>query len=171
MGTGFADLIVGAPKSDLMGTDSGAAYLFFGGGGTVIDETADVVLRGPAASNWFGGSVARAGDVNGDGYSDIVIGAPDQSGDEALGRAYVYLGAKQPAATIVAAGLLAGSIAGMNFGADVAGAGDIDGDGFADVMVNASSYLSSDASESCTSALSRIDPGLLSRKDPLRGDA
>ena len=85
----------------------------------------------------FGWSVASAGDVNGDGYSDVIVGAHlyDNSFiDE--GRAFVYTGS--------ASGLSAtptwianGNHGNADFGYSVASAGDIDGDGFADIVIGA----------------------------------
>jgi hypothetical protein len=88
----------------------------------------------------FGYAVSTAGDVNGDGYSDVIIGAPAyNNGPLYEGRAFVYYGS--------AAGLSAtarwtaeGDQAGAGFGSVVAAAGDITGDGFADVIVGAPFY-------------------------------
>jgi hypothetical protein len=133
-GDGFADVIVGANRNDAAATDAGRAYVFFGG--YAPDATADLILTGAAATDFFGYSVAGAGDVNGDGYADVIVGAfhNDAAGSDA-GRAYVYYGGRTPNA--VADLLLTGAAAGDNFGYSVAGAGDFNGDGFADVIVGA----------------------------------
>jgi hypothetical protein len=55
-----------------------------------MDNTADVTMTGEAISNFFGTSVSSAGDVNGDGYSDVIVGARGYSSN--AGRAYVFLG-------------------------------------------------------------------------------
>ena len=55
------------------GTDAGRAYIYFGGAS--MDNTADVILTGAAAGDYFGYSVSTAGDVNGDGYADVIVGA------------------------------------------------------------------------------------------------
>jgi hypothetical protein len=92
---------------------------------------------GENAGDWFGYSVATAGDVNGDGYADLVVGAP--SYDDYRGKAYVYHGSPAglghtPAWTAV------GENAGDHFGYAVATAGDVNGDGYADLVVGAPSY-------------------------------
>jgi hypothetical protein len=122
-GDGYADVIIGAPTL-------GAAYLYYGTG-TGLPTNADVTLSGPGSSG-FGRAVAGVGDVNGDGYSDFAIGAPDGN------SVYVYYGqsAKLPATlTAVNANASLTGPAGSSFGASVAGAGDINGDGFPDILV------------------------------------
>jgi len=133
-GDGFADVIVGADHNDAGGTDAGRAYVYYGGVGP--DAIADLVLTGEAAGDWFGHSVACAGDVNGDGYADLIVGAPHNgAGGINAGRAYVYYGG--PGADNVPDLVLTGVAAGDLFGQSVAGAGDLNGDGYADVIVGA----------------------------------
>jgi hypothetical protein len=79
----------------------------------------------------FGVSVASAGDVNGDGYADVVVGTRNGGGD---GHAFVYLGGAtgvggEPSWT------LSDGVYGSFFGGSVASAGDVNGDGYADVLV------------------------------------
>ena len=133
-GDGYDDVIVGAHHSDAGGNDAGRAYVYFGGPGA--DSVADLVLTGEAAGDGLGRSVATAGDVDGDGYDDVIVGAnlSDAGGPDA-GRAYVYLGG--PGADAVADLVLTGEAEGDNFGISVSGAGDIDGDGHDDVIVGA----------------------------------
>ena len=66
-------MIVGADNNDAGGSDAGRAYIYFGG--AIMNNTADVTLTGAAAGDKFGHSVSTAGDVNGDGYSDVIVGA------------------------------------------------------------------------------------------------
>lgn len=133
-GDGYADIIVGAPRNDVGGTDAGRAYVYHGG--SSMDNVADVTLTGLSAGDGFGISVSGAGDVNGDGYSDVIVGAhgSDAGGIDA-GRAYVYLGGQafDPTAAVV----LTGAAAGDDFGRSIAGAGDVNGDGYDDVIVGA----------------------------------
>jgi len=87
-GDGYDDLVIGAnfyPSS----SGHGRAYLYFGG--STIDSVADLVIPAPAAPNiaWFGISVASAGDFNGDGYPDFIVGAR-YSGLQ--GKAFIYYG-------------------------------------------------------------------------------
>ena len=131
-GDGFSDVLVGAHGNDAGGTDAGRAYVYFGGPGA--DAVADLILTGEAAFDRLGRSVAAAGDIDGDGYDDIIVGANlnDAGGDNA-GRAYIYLGG--PGADSIADIVLTGEAAGDNFGLAVSGAGDVDGDGYDDVIV------------------------------------
>jgi len=131
-GDGYADVVVGAPWYS--GT-SGRAYVYLGGGGASgLATTAATTLTGEATGSQFGNSVAAAGDVNGDGYADVVVGAYGYSTN--TGRAYVYLGAAGGLAT-TAATTLEGAATENYFGRSVATAGDVNGDGYADVVVGA----------------------------------
>lgn len=132
-GDGYDDLAVGAPLSDVGGADRGQVLVFRGG--PDADDLPDLVLSGEAAGDQFGYAVRGAGDVNGDGYPDLLVGAPynDAAGDNA-GRAYVFFGG--PAADAVADLVLTGEAAGDRFGFSVDGAGDLDGGG-ADLVVGA----------------------------------
>jgi hypothetical protein len=131
---GFADVIVGAYQNDAHGANAGRAYVFFGG--AKPDDRPDLVLSGEAAGDAFGYAVASAGDVNGDGFADVVVGAYENSGREAgAGRAYVFFGGARPDAAPDL--VLSGEAGGDRFGISVAGAGDVNGDGFADLVVGA----------------------------------
>jgi hypothetical protein len=70
---GFSDVIVGAYLHETAGRDAGRAYLYFGG--TNMNNIADVIFNGEADVDYFGNSVAAAGDVNHDGFSDVIVGA------------------------------------------------------------------------------------------------
>ena len=94
-----------------------------------------MTLLGAAAGDNLGRSVAGAGDVNGDGYADVIVGAPTTRGGADAGAAYVYFGG--PGADDVADLTLLGAAAGDYFGCAVAGAGDVNGDGYGDVIVGA----------------------------------
>ncbi|MBK6877125.1 MAG: FG-GAP repeat protein [Ignavibacteria bacterium] len=98
-----------------------------------MDNTADVTMTGEATNNYFGRAVSCAGDVNGDGYSDVIVGEPAYS--SYTGKAYVYFGGtfldNNPDVT------LTGEAAGSAFGHSVSSAGDINGDGYSDVIVSA----------------------------------
>ncbi len=133
-GDGFDDLIAGAVYNDLGGTSAGAAFVYFGG--PHADDAPDMTLVGEAAEDRLGASVGGAGDFNGDGYDDVVVGAThNDAGGVNAGRAYVYFGG--PAGDVVADLILTGEAAGDYFGTSVSGGGDVNGDGFADVIVGA----------------------------------
>jgi hypothetical protein len=131
-GDGYDDVIAGA---DYAGTDhEGRAYIYYGGAG--MDNIADVTLAGAVNQDSFGSSVSGAGDVNGDGYDDVLVGAPyNRAGGNDAGRAYIYYGG--PGMDAIADVVLTGAAAEEHFGFSVAGAGDVDGDGYGDVMVGA----------------------------------
>ena len=97
-------------------------------------------ITGDENNALVGGSVATAGDVNGDGYSDVIVGAyahDTASGAGAnRGRAYVYLGSSGGLATSPA-WTGSGDENGALYGASVATAGDVDGNGYADILVGA----------------------------------
>lgn len=126
-GDGVTDLIVGAPLDDAAGTDAGAATVLSGGDGGVL-----LLLKGSGPGDLFGSSCAGVGDVDGDGRDDLLIGAPQSNVPG--GRGYVRLVSGASGAVLRT---LTGAAAGDQFGAAVAGAGDLDGDGKADVLVGA----------------------------------
>ena len=138
-GDGYSDVIVGAPTYDNGETDEGRAYVYLGSASGLAASPA-WTAEGNQATALFGRSVATAGDVNGDGYSDVIVGAYlYDNGETDEGRAYLYLGS--------ASGLAASPAwtaesdqAGAGFGYSVATAGDINGDGYSDVIVGAYLY-------------------------------
>ncbi|MGE5175995.1 MAG: integrin alpha [Hyphomicrobiales bacterium] len=133
-GDGFADLIIGAYQNDGGGTDAGRAYVYYGGPRPHVRP--DLTLTGAARGDLFGYSVAGAGDVNKDGFADVIVGAyHNNAGGKDAGRAYVYFGGRNP--TDHADLVLTGDAAGDAFGYAVASAGDVNGDGYADVIVGA----------------------------------
>jgi hypothetical protein len=133
-GDGYSDVIVGAPNNDAGGTFAGRAYIYFGG--NVMDNTADVILTGAAEMDFFGNSVSTAGDVNGDGYSDVIVGAANNdAGGADAGRAYIYFGGNVMDNT--ADVILTGAAEIDFFGNSVSTAGDVNGDGYSDVIVGA----------------------------------
>jgi len=131
-GDGYADVIVGAEG---YASNTGRAYIFFGG--SAMNNVADVTMTGQATSNYFGFSVSTAGDVNGDGYADVIVGAYGYS--SYTGRAYIFFGGLSM--NNVADVTMTGEATGNSFGA-VSTAGDVNGDGYADIIVGASEYSS-----------------------------
>ncbi|MBI5365271.1 MAG: FG-GAP repeat protein [Planctomycetes bacterium] len=145
---GFADLVAGAPGTSGGQLDRGAAYVFLGRGlgqGGFPLELGRV-WTGPAAAARFGQSVAGAGDANNDGFSEVVVGAPGVSnGESGEGRAYLYLG---NLLGIDAAAAWTDEANSVNaaFGTAVGAAGDVNGDGFADLVIGAPGYQAASAS-------------------------
>jgi len=147
-GDGYADVVVGAPEYGLLG--NGAAFLYLGSSSGIPDggpSTADAQLDSVESGANLGAQVAGAGDVNGDGRSDVIAGAPLYGlSDE--GAAFVYLGGSsgiEDGTANSAATLLESDQATALLGCSVSGAGDVNADGYADVIVGASWY---DAGES-----------------------
>ncbi len=140
-GDGLDDVLVGAHQSDLGGTMAGAAYLLYGplsGERSLTD--ADARLLGLNADDRVGWAVAGPGDVDGDGHADLLIGAWGvDTGVEDAGAAYLLYGPLGRGDTLAGAdATLVGGEAGVEAGWDVEGAGDLDEDGFADVLVTGS---------------------------------
>ncbi|MBK8283768.1 MAG: FG-GAP repeat protein [Ahniella sp.] len=141
---GFGDVIVGAPEYSNGSSLEGAVSIYFGGAGA-FNTQADVIMEVNQSGANFGHSVAYAGDINGDGFGDILVGAPNF--DATLsneGAMYLYLGGAIVDATADA--VLVGGQASAFLGWTVAGAGDLNGDGFADIAGGAIGFDASGAS-------------------------
>ena len=171
-GDGYDDLIIGAYGGDGPGNTrslAGDTYIVFGkasGFAASIDLTAiaagtgGFVLHGIDNGDQSGGSVASAGDVNGDGFDDLIIGAVNGSGAGNLrpnaGESYVVFGkssgfgASVDLATVAGGTggfVIYGQVSGDKSGRSVASAGDINGDGFDDLIIGAN-YAGSSSGKS-----------------------
>jgi hypothetical protein len=124
---GFDDILVGAPFNDQGGVDAGRGYVYLGGTGDLWHRK-----TGRAAGDQFGRAVAAAGDVDDDGDPDYMIAAPlnDQRGTNA-GEVAVYSGDRGTRLLVLRRN------AGDRLGSALAGAGDVNGDGHADLLVGA----------------------------------
>ncbi len=127
-GDGFADLIAGAPADDNNGSASGSARVYSGFDGAIL-----YTFNGDSAFDQLGFSVSGAGDVNGDGFGDIIAGAwsDDNNGSDS-GSARVYSGF-DGAILYTFNGDSGSDILGFS----VSGAGDVNGDSFDDIIAGA----------------------------------
>ena len=143
-GDGYDDALVGAPSASNGESVEGQVHVFFGGPAG-LSLTPTWILEPNRAGTAFGYSVANAGDVDGDGVGDIVVGAP---GYQFGGRAYVFRGSKSrshpelPLARVLSAG-----VATNTFGNSVAGVGDVDKDGRDDILVGAPQHTAGQVNE------------------------
>ncbi len=140
-GDGYDDLLASVAGYN---NAQGKVYLYFGGRN--MDNNADKVFIGEAAGNHFGNMAGTLGDINGDGYYDVIIGARgystngySSSGDGwGDGRVYIYYGAANM--DTIADIILEGEVGQRGgFGVDVR-ASDIDNDGYDDLLVGAMAY-------------------------------
>ena len=147
-GDGLVDVIVGAKAAN---ANTGKSYVVFGQTGTTAVElsaveagTGGFVINGQASGDLSGTSVSHAGDVNGDGLADLIVGAPNTTG---INKSYVVFGQTGTGAinlSVVAAGTggfaMNGEATGNLSGFSVSVAGDVNGDGLADLIVGARSF-------------------------------
>jgi hypothetical protein len=180
-GDGYDDIILGARYEDTAASNAGAAYIFLGGcdgaslcgsstTGLFADLDASAVVNasdatfkitGEGTTDYFGGSVSDAGDVNKDGYGDFLVGAYRNDGfATGSGTGYVFLGgcdgatscggtvtgvfAEVPASGVIASTRAHAQLQGENSydyaGWSVSLAGDTNGDGYDDLIIGARAY-------------------------------
>ena len=135
-GDGYDDVIVGAPED---GISAGCAYLYLGSSGGIDSSTeTKLVASDTASNNFFGYAVSGAGDVDDDGYDDVLVWAPYDAAGYTAGSVYVYLGSSGGIDNTRETKLTASDDASSdNFGVSISGAGDVDGDGYDDIIVGA----------------------------------
>ncbi len=140
-GDGYDDVVIGAPLHETVQVEEGQALVFLGSA-SGLSALPALVVNGEQSYARLGEAVSTAGDINNDGYADIVIGAPGYDNPSGLGdegAAIVYFGSS--------GGLSASNRwigysgqAGSGFGVSVASAADLDGDGCDEVIVGAHHY-------------------------------
>jgi hypothetical protein len=153
-GDGIADVVIGAYRAGPNQNASGQAYVVYGKSDGFdsdvnlfdLDGVNGTAINGVDFADFTGWSVSGAGDVNGDGVDDIIVGAhkAEQSGDDELGAAYVVFGGANLGASFELSDLDGSNgftIWGGDFddyaGRSVSGGGDFNGDGIADLIIGA----------------------------------
>jgi hypothetical protein len=158
-GDGYSDLIVGAPRYDRGETNEGCAFVYHGslnGLSSTPNRTLDINSTGA----WFGNAVSTAGDVNNDGYGDVIIGAYQYTNDvTAEGGAFVYHGSPSGLATDPA-WITEGNQQDAHYGYAVGWAGDVNDDGYSDVIVGAPDYNGPESNEGQASVFLGSESGL-----------
>jgi len=139
---GVPDALFGAPQDDDGGNNAGAAFLVLGTSlsGAQSTDDADAIWTGEDLSDFAGNSAVLVGDVDGDGYADALIGAPNHDGAASnAGAAYLVRGSAGPASGGLgsADAILLGEASADYAGFTVAAAGDADNDGADDWLVGA----------------------------------
>jgi hypothetical protein len=149
---GYADVIVGAYGDDNNGPSSGSARIFSG-----LDGATLYTFNGDSAYDYFGTSVRAVGDVNNDGYADVIVGAyGDDNNGSSSGSARIFSGLD--GAILYT---FNGDSSNDNFGRSVSAAGDVNNDGFADVIVGAASDDNNGSSSGSARVLSGLDGAIL----------
>ena len=140
---GYSDIILGAKGYH---DNDGRVYMYFGG--PTMDTQADIIFNGEADKKSSFGFTVSAGDINNDGYEDILVGA--QGYDDWRGRVYLFWGGKamDTAADVIFEGepfpgnepvldTKTGWLLQGMFGRKIAASGDVNGDGYNDILVGA----------------------------------
>ena len=163
---GLDDLLIAAAYADPNGSNSGAAYVQYGQSGgwaaAIGVGALDARIDGGAAADYLGDCVASVGDVNADGYDDMMLGARG-AGAGNTGEAYLIYGAATPlsaqqAVGSAAAATFTGGGAGDGLGTAIEG-GDVNDDGYADLILGAGD---NDAAGSNAGAVTLFYGGALS---------
>lgn len=131
-GDGYRDFVVGAHYNDEAGYDTGKVFVYFGG--PTPDNVADLAIEGYSSSGQFGHTLIGAGDLDGDGWDDLAVGAMyDATGGGGAGRVYIFRGG--PAFDGTPDITLAPPASGRWFGHALCAA-DLTGDGQLDLVVS-----------------------------------
>ncbi len=163
-GDGYSDVIVGAYCYDNDETNEGRAFVYHGSS-SGLSATADWTAESDQEDAYFGNSVSSAGDVNGDGYSDVVVGVDGyDNGEEYEGAAFVYHGSSSGLSATVNWSAESNQYA-AHLGRSVSGAGDVNGDGYSDVIVGAFTYGNGESQEGAAFVYHGSSSGLSATAD------
>jgi hypothetical protein len=128
-GDGVPDFVVGAPKGDLGGPDTGYARVYSGATGAPL-----TTVTGTTTTDGCGAAVAAAGDLDGDGVPEFIVGTPNHDAPPLLDVGLAAVRSAQSGALLWS---VEGDSDGGHLGASVASAGDVDGDLTPDVVLGA----------------------------------
>jgi hypothetical protein len=141
-GDGYADVIVGARVLSVDQLYEGRAYVYYGSPTGLAGGGAPWWVEGNQFGAYLGTSVGTAGDVNGDGYADVIVGADGyDAGESDEGRVYLYFGSPD-GLSYMPAWQVEGNETDAHVGLAVGTAGDVNGDGYADLIVGSGGYSS-----------------------------
>ncbi len=129
---GFADVIAGDPFDDTRGEEAGCVSLYYGS--LQMDVIADALFYGERGYDSFGASLSYAGDLNRDGYSDVIVGSPlNDLGGKNAGCATIYLGGKRMNSK--SNKIILGKTENGHFASSITSVGDVDGSGYPDIII------------------------------------
>jgi RHS repeat-associated protein len=149
-GDGYEDVIIGASRQEAPTDLAGSAYLYLGSAAG-LSAAPDWVTTSDQPGAWYGYTVSSAGDVNGDGYDDVFVGASNyDNGETDEGRVYLYYGSSSGLSdtdnwTVEANQDYAFTGASTNSAA--IGVGDVNGDGYDDAIVGIQDYSNGENKE------------------------
>jgi hypothetical protein len=158
---GFADVLVGARMFQMGEMEEGVVFVYHGSTGG-LPTLPTRTIEGNQKYARFGAALAGAGDVNGDGFSDIAIGSPyydNPSGAVDEGAVFVYYGSASGLISFNRWMAVSGQTNSL-FGISVASAGDMDANGFSDVLVGASRYTADQPLEGAAFIYSGSETGM-----------